>query len=155
MIPVEVQSWFIPSEIRAVCSSITSVTTAGEGGSAMRGGLRSNESSRRGCSLAGSTSLGASTLAGVDTTTALATRLPVTAVGEEIGSLTDSHETKCDRSEMRHYLHTRFTLDARGASSSYRSSQLCFGSRSRAQLALHGRASTSIISFERRVMRVC
>lgn len=145
----------MPSEIRAVCSSMTSVTTAGEGGSAMRGGLRSNDSSRRGCSITCSASLGASTLAGVDTTTALATRLPVTAVGDEIGSLTNGHETKCDGSEISNHLHTGLALDARGASSSHRSSQLCFGSRSRAQLTLHGRASASIIALERRVVRVC
>lgn len=121
----------------------------------MRGGLRSNESSRRGCSIAGSTSLGASTLAGVDTTTALATRLPVTAVGDDMGSLRDGYETDCGGSERESHLHARFTLDARGASSSHRSSQLCFGGRSRAQLALHGRASASIIALERRVIRVC
>lgn len=36
--------------------------------------------------------LGASTLAGVRTTTARAARLPVAAVGEETGSLIDYHE---------------------------------------------------------------
>jgi len=154
IIPVEVQSWFIPSEIRAVCSSMTSVTTAGEGGSAIRGGLRSNESSRRGSSIAGSTSLGASTLAGVDTTTARAMRLPVTAVGDDMGSLIDGHETECYASGVRNHLHTGFTLDARSASSTDRLGQLDFVSRSRAQLALRGRALASIVALERRIFGV-
>ncbi|KAH0340894.1 hypothetical protein KCU74_g49, partial [Aureobasidium melanogenum] len=49
--------------------------------------LNGIESSTRGSSTTGSSTLGASTLAGVTTTAARAVRLPVAAVGDEMGSL--------------------------------------------------------------------
>lgn len=123
----EVQSLFMPSEIRAVCSSIASVTTAGEGGSAMRGGLRSIESSMRGSSITGSSTLGASTLAGVTTTAARAVRLPVAAVGDEMGSLTHDHE----KEEHAHEIGRTYTSD----------SPLMRGARFRTDLVTSGSAA--------------
>jgi hypothetical protein len=122
----------------------------------MRGGLRSIVSSMGASSIIGSTTLGASTLAGVNKAAARAVCLPVTAVGDEMGSLINHHKKGYDTPDTRNDLHARFTLDdARSSSSRNRLSQFCVGGRGRAHFALSGRALASIIDLERRILREC